>query len=148
MTTKREMELSYTEQKAVIDVLLSNSEPDLAARLGRCMTAHRSRHGGNGRRFSCQSAACVWCRRAMIHGWWVGICDWADTVEPCHSVDWFVNHVPRRYTAPPPRDTRRPRSGGATQKCVARCAVRRNYRRRPQDNGDGLTSWDRSVRGA
>ena len=77
MTTQRKMELSYTEQQAVIDALLSINEPDLAARLGRCMTAHRSRHHGNGRRFSCQSAACTWCRRAMIHGWWVGICDWA-----------------------------------------------------------------------
>ena len=77
MTTQRKMELSYTEQQAVIDALLSISEPDLAARLGRCMTAHRSRHHGDGRQFSCQSAACTWCRRAMIHGWWVGICDWA-----------------------------------------------------------------------
>ena len=75
MTTQREMKLSYTEQEAVIRALLSIDEPDLAARLGRCMTAHRS-HGA-GRAFSCQSAACVWCRPAMIHGWWVGMCDWA-----------------------------------------------------------------------
>ena len=81
MTTKREMNLSYTEQQAVIDALLSISEPDLAARLDRCMTAHRSRHHGDGRSFSCQSAACAWCRRAMIHGWWVGICDWADATS-------------------------------------------------------------------
>ena len=77
MTTQRRIELSYTEQQAVIDALLSISEPDLAARLDRCMTSHRSRHHGAGRQFSCQSAACTWCRRAMIHGWWVGICDWA-----------------------------------------------------------------------
>jgi hypothetical protein len=81
MVTQRTMELSYTEQQAVIDTLLSMSEPDLAARLGRCMTTHRSRHGGNGRRFSCQSAACVWCRPMMIHGWWVGICDWAEATS-------------------------------------------------------------------
>ena len=42
MTTQREMKLSYTEQQAVIRALLSIDEPDLAARLGRCMTAHRS----------------------------------------------------------------------------------------------------------
>ena len=81
MTKLREMKLSYTEQQAVINTLLSIDEPDLAARLGRCMTAHRSRHGGNGRAFSCQSAACVWCRRAMFHGWWVGIYDWAEAAS-------------------------------------------------------------------
>jgi hypothetical protein len=78
MTTQREMKLSYTEQQAVIQALLSVDEPDLAARLGRCMTAHRSRHHGAGRPFSCQSAACVRCRRAMLHWWWTGICDWAE----------------------------------------------------------------------
>ena len=77
MTRQRKMELSYTEQQTVIDALLSISEPNLAARLGRCMTAHRSPHHGDGRLFSCQSSACAWCRRAMIHGWWVGICGWA-----------------------------------------------------------------------
>jgi hypothetical protein len=81
MTTKREMGLSYTEQQAVIGALLSIDEPDLAARLGRCMSAHRSRHHGDRRSFSCQSAACVWCRRAMLHGWWTGICDWADATS-------------------------------------------------------------------
>jgi hypothetical protein len=61
--------------------LLSVDEPDLAARLDRCMTAHSSRHHGNGRPFSCQSAACVWCRRPMIHGWWTGICEWTDAMS-------------------------------------------------------------------
>jgi hypothetical protein len=77
MTTQRKVELSYTEQQAVIDALLSNGEPNLADRLDRCMTSHRSLHYGDGSLFSCQSSACAWCRRAMIHGWWVGICDWA-----------------------------------------------------------------------
>jgi hypothetical protein len=81
MITQRKMKLSCTKQQAVIGVLLSVDEPDLAARLGRCMTAHRSRHSGAGRPFSCQSAACVWCRRAMFHGWWVGICDWAEAAS-------------------------------------------------------------------
>ena len=77
MNTKRGMELSYTEQQAVIGALLSIDEPDLAARLGRCMMAHRSPHHGEGRPFSCQSAGCVWCRRVMMQGWWDGICNWA-----------------------------------------------------------------------
>jgi hypothetical protein len=81
MTTQRETKLSYTEQQAVIRALYSVDEPDLAARLGRCMTAHRSRHHGDGRSFSCQSAACLWCRRAMLQGWWAGICDWAETAS-------------------------------------------------------------------
>ena len=77
MVTQRKIELSNTKQQAAVCALLSNGEPELAARLGRCMTAHRSRHHGNGRQFTCQSAACVWCRPMIIHGWWVGICDWA-----------------------------------------------------------------------
>jgi hypothetical protein len=77
MTRLRKIELSNTEQQAAVCALLSNSEPDLAARLGRCMTAHRSRHHGNGRRYTCQSAACVWCRPMIIHGWWTGMCEWA-----------------------------------------------------------------------
>ena len=81
MTTQRETKLSYTEQQAVIRALHSVDEPDLAARLDRCMAAHRSGNHGNGRPFSCQSAACAWCRRAMIHGWWVGICDWAEATS-------------------------------------------------------------------
>ena len=81
MATQRKMELSYTEQQAAICALLAIDEPDLAARLGRCMTAHRSRQGGDGRQFSCQSAACVWCRRAMIRGWWTGMCNWAEATS-------------------------------------------------------------------
>jgi hypothetical protein len=77
MTTQREMELSYAAQQAVIISLLSIGERDLAARLDRCMMARRSRHYGDGWPFSCRSAACVWCRRAMIRGWWAGMQHWS-----------------------------------------------------------------------
>ena len=120
MTTQRKMELSNTEQRAVIDALLLINELDLAARLGRCMTAHRSRHHGAGRPFSCQSAACVWCRRAMIHGWWGGICDWAEATSSLAilSIGSSVE-LTQRYATPPTCNARCPRSGGATQGSVA-----------------------------
>ena len=81
MTTQRETKLSYTEQQAVIRALHSVDEPDLATRLDRCMAAHRSGQNGSGRRFSCQSAACMWCRPATSHGWWTGMCDWAEAAS-------------------------------------------------------------------
>lgn len=77
MTTDRQMELAYAAQHEVIVTLRSIGEPDLAARLERCMTARRERCGCDGWPFTCRSAACVWCRRAMIRGWWFGMCGWS-----------------------------------------------------------------------
>lgn len=74
MTTAREMELAYTIQQEVIAILGNN---DLATRLERCMTARQQRHYGSGWPYSCRSAPCVWCRRAMIRGWFAGFCYWA-----------------------------------------------------------------------
>ena len=77
MTTQREMEEAYAAQQEVIVALHANGDIDLAARLERCMTARRERHYGDGWPYSCRSAACVWCRRAMIRGWWFGIREWS-----------------------------------------------------------------------
>jgi hypothetical protein len=79
MTTSHEMEIAYVAQQEVIAALYEIGEPDLADRLERCMTARRERHYGDGWPYSCRSAACVWCRRAMIRGWWAGICYWSET---------------------------------------------------------------------
>jgi hypothetical protein len=101
MTTQREMELSYTAQQAVIISLLSTDEPDLPARLDRCVMARRFRHYGDGWPFSCRSAACVWCRRAMIRGWWTGMQDWSAVgaaslvIVPLCSPAW-IQHPVRR----------------------------------------------------
>jgi hypothetical protein len=78
MTTTHEMEIAYTAQREVIDVLRSIGDADLADRLERCMTARLERHYGDGWPYSCRSAACVWCRRAMIRGWWAGIRYWSE----------------------------------------------------------------------
>ena len=77
MTTQREMEMAYKAQQQVIVALRSIGEPDLADRLAGCMTARRERHYGDGWPRTCRSAACVWCRRAMIRGWWNGMCQWS-----------------------------------------------------------------------
>ena len=73
MTTQHEMETAYLIQQEVIAVLYENGDPDLATRLVRCMTARRERHYGDGWPYSCRSAACVWCRSAMVRGWWFGM---------------------------------------------------------------------------
>ena len=77
MTTAHQMAMAYTAQQQVIVALRGIDEPDLAARLERCMTARRERRGGDGWPFTCRSAACVWCRRPMIRSWWNGMCRWS-----------------------------------------------------------------------
>jgi hypothetical protein len=91
MTTQHEMEMSYSAQQEVIDALRSTGDADLAARLERCMTARQQRHYGDGWPYSCRSAACFWCRRAMIRGWWLGMREWSSAtasslaIVPVHS---------------------------------------------------------------
>ena len=41
------MEEAYAAQQEVIDTLQKNGDPDLAARLERCMTARQQRHYGS-----------------------------------------------------------------------------------------------------
>jgi hypothetical protein len=77
MTTQREMELAYAAQEEIIDTLYEIGDDDLAARLERCMTARQQRHYGDGWPYSCRSAACIWCRRAMVRGWWFGMRYWS-----------------------------------------------------------------------
>ena len=72
------MEMAYVAQQEVITALHEIGDHDLAARLERCMNARRERHYGDGWPFSCRSAACVWCRRAMIRGWWAGFTYWSE----------------------------------------------------------------------
>jgi hypothetical protein len=78
MTTAREMEMAYINQQEVIAALDEIGDVDLADRLQRCMNARQQRHYGDGWPYSCRSSACVWCRRAMIRGWWYGICHWSE----------------------------------------------------------------------
>jgi hypothetical protein len=84
MTTQREMEITYVAQLEVIAALYKIGDPDLAARLERCMNARRERHYGWP--YSCRSSACVWCRRAMIRGWWFGMREWASATTSSHAI--------------------------------------------------------------
>src|SRR4051812_9433794 len=78
MTTQHEMELAYAAQQEVIAALCALDDPDLATRLERCLAARRERHYGDGWPYSCRSAVRLWCRRAMIRGWWTGIRYWSE----------------------------------------------------------------------
>jgi hypothetical protein len=77
MTTMREMENAYPAQQEIIAALREIGDNDLAHRLERCMTARQQRCYGSGWPYSCRSAGCFWCRRAMIRGWWAGFLYWA-----------------------------------------------------------------------
>ena len=72
------MSLAYAIQQEVITTLQEIDEPDLADRLQRCMTARQQRHYGDGWPYSCRSAACFWCRRALVRGWWAGMRYWSE----------------------------------------------------------------------
>jgi hypothetical protein len=71
------MEIAYAAQQEVINALRSIGDPDLGDRLERCMTARQQRHYGTGWPYSCRTSGCLWCRRAMIRGWWAGIRYWS-----------------------------------------------------------------------
>jgi hypothetical protein len=102
MTTDHQMARAYMAQQEVIAALQAIGEVDLADRLERCMTVRRERRGGDGWPFTCRSAACVWCRRAMIRGWWKGMCRWSAeaatsslAIIPVHSPEGLHNAVRR-----------------------------------------------------
>lgn len=86
MTTNQQMTMAYTAQQEVITALSNIDETDLADRLERCMNARRERHYGSGWPRTCRSAACVWCRRSMIRGWWNGMCRWSAASSTTSSV--------------------------------------------------------------
>ena len=73
------MVVAYTAQHEVIDALRSIRDTDLADRLERCMNARQQRCNNSGWPYSCRSAACVWCRRATVRGWWAGIRYWSES---------------------------------------------------------------------
>lgn len=77
MTTQRQMAMAYTAQAEVIIALRMIGEIDLAIRLELCMNTRLERHHGDGWPHICRSAACVWCRRSLIRGWWNGMCHWS-----------------------------------------------------------------------
>ena len=81
MTTQHEMEMAYAAQQEVIDALHGIGDHDLANRLTRCMTTRQVRHYGCGWPYSCRSSACLWCRRAMMRGWWSGIRYWSEAAS-------------------------------------------------------------------
>jgi hypothetical protein len=102
MTTDHQMPMMYATQQQVVVALTEIGEVDLADRLERCMTARRERRGSDGWPFTCRSAACVWCRRAMIRGWWNGMCQWTAeaatsslAIIPVHSPEGLHNAVRR-----------------------------------------------------
>jgi hypothetical protein len=89
MTTDREMAEMYAAQDEVIEVLRATGDFDLADRLERCMTARRERHHGDGWPSTCRSAACAWCRRSMIRGWWFGMCQWSAAATSSLAILWI-----------------------------------------------------------
>jgi hypothetical protein len=42
------------------------------------MAVRQQRHYGDGWPYSCRSPACLWCRRAILRGWWAGMRHWSE----------------------------------------------------------------------
>jgi hypothetical protein len=106
MTTDHQMAMMYAAQQEVIVALTEVGEPDLANRLERCVTARHERRGGDGWPFTCRSAACLWCRRAMIRGWWHGMCRWS-----AEATTWSLAIIPMNSSAGLHNAVRRLRRG-------------------------------------
>jgi hypothetical protein len=96
----------YADQEEVIVALHAIGDHDLADRLERCAAVRRERHHGDGWPFTCRSAACVWCRRPMIHSWWHGMRQW--TAE---ATTWSLAVIPLHLSAGLPDGVRRLRRG-------------------------------------
>ena len=91
-------------------------DTDLADRLHRCMTARQQRHYGDGWPYSCRSAACFWCRRAMIRGWWEGMRYWSEAATTSSLAIISIRSpagLPDAATLAPSRSERCPRPNGA-----------------------------------
>jgi hypothetical protein len=89
MTTHHQMAMMYATQQQVIAALTEVGDLGLAERLADCMTTRLMRHSGSGWPRICRSAACEWCRRPMMRGWWAGMCQW--TAE---ATTWSLAIIP------------------------------------------------------
>jgi hypothetical protein len=63
------------------------------------------RHSGSGWPHICRSAACAWCRRPMIRGWWYGMCQWSASATTSLAI------IPLHLSAGLPNAVRRLRRG-------------------------------------
>jgi heme exporter protein D len=105
MTTDRQMAKAYAAQEEVIVALRSIGGLDLAERLEDCTTTRLLRHSGSGWPHICRSAACAWCRRPMIRGWWYGMCQWSASATTSLAI------IPLHLSAGLPNAVRRLRRG-------------------------------------
>lgn len=76
MTARRRSAEMRAEQVRVISALRATGEPHPADRLARCMEARGAQRQGDGWPWTCTSAGCAWCGRALRRRWWTGMRRW------------------------------------------------------------------------
>jgi hypothetical protein len=76
LTAQRRTIQAATTQRAVIGALRAAGDIAVADRLERCGLARQGRRGDGGWPWTCRSAGCVWCGRALVRKWWLGLRQW------------------------------------------------------------------------
>jgi hypothetical protein len=69
---------AFSAQAEVVAALLATGDTRAAARLQRCAEARKARRRGDGWPWTCRSAGCAWCRRALMLRWWRGLRHWVE----------------------------------------------------------------------
>ncbi len=77
-------------QVRVISALRATGDLHPADRLARCMQARGARRRGDGWPWTCGSAGCAWCGRALARRWWLGFVQWAMEEEDDAAVSHAV----------------------------------------------------------
>ena len=78
MTARIRMAEAFSAQAEVVAALLATGDTRAAARLRRCAEAREARRRGDGWPWTCRSAGCAWCRRALVLRWWRGLRHWVE----------------------------------------------------------------------
>jgi hypothetical protein len=91
---------AFSAQAEVVAALLATGDASAAARLQRCAEVRRARRRGDGWPWTCRSAGCAWCRRALVLRWWRGLRRWVEQDgAPVSLAVLPLGHEPGRLRA-------------------------------------------------
>jgi len=100
MTARRRSAETGAAQVRVIAALRATGDLYSAERLARCMEARAARRQGDGWPWTCRSAGCAWCRRALVLRWWRGLRRWIEQDgAPVSLAVLPLGHEPGRLRA-------------------------------------------------
>ena len=100
MTARTRMAEAFSAQAEAVAALLATGDTRAAARLRRCAEARAARRRGDGWPWTCRSAGCAWCRRALLLRWWRGLRSWVEQDgAPVSLAALPLGHEPGRLRA-------------------------------------------------